>query len=256
MDQLRKNLTYLYHECGLAGLKAGTEVEDMTFAEIAFLQSLGDPNLPLIVKIGGPEARNDMRACRNIGVYGILAPMIESPYGLRNFVEAAMDIYRDEPLPYLAINVETVTAYENLDTILESPFFRSISQVTVGRSDLSASMNGKPDDEHVLVATGTIIRRATELGKHTSVGGTITPANAPLIRDLIKPSRINTRHMVFDLQRCDNIARAISLGLKFEEELYEHFSDVEPSKRSVYRARISATRDRIHAPAVLQRAAS
>ncbi|HNR88236.1 MAG TPA: aldolase/citrate lyase family protein [Spirochaetota bacterium] len=245
MDELRNSLMQLFADSGLVALKAGTEVEDMTFAEIAFLKELGDPILPLIVKIGGPEARNDIRACREIGVHGILAPMIESAYGLRNFVEATADIYRQEHRPYLAINIETVTAYAHLDEIMGSPWFDSIDQVTVGRSDLSASMDGAPDDDAVIAATRAIVHKASALGKNTSVGGKISPANAALVCERIAPSRINTRHMVYDPVRCGDLADAVARGLQFEEELCERLAEIEPTKRATYRERISATRARI-----------
>ncbi|MBP7584145.1 MAG: aldolase [Spirochaetes bacterium] len=245
MEHLLKRLNHLHNECGLVALKGGTEVEDMTFDEIAYLKALGEPALPLIVKIGGPDARNDMRALKSMKVEGVLAPMIESEYALKNFVESAREVYRGAALPLLAINIETITAYDNLDGITSCEEFRAISQVTVGRSDLSASMRRTNDDEEVYRVTESIIRWSEDLGKTTSVGGKITGDNAPVIRQRVRPGRINTRHMVFDLARCRDIAESVNLGLEFEIELYGALSGVEPSKRDVYRRLIENTKARL-----------
>jgi len=247
MERLLKKLTHLHRDWGLVALKGGTEVEDMSFEEIAFLKALGEPLLPLTVKIGGPEARNDIRAMKLLGVDCILAPMVESEYALKNFVEAVLDIYGDAEVPRLAVNIETVTSFNNLDAITGSEYFRRIHQVTVGRSDLSASMGRTPDDEEVLRVTETIVRWSEEMGKKTSVGGKITSANAELVRTRVRPAMINTRHMVLDLSRCHDLAGAVRRGLEFEADLCEVLAGIEPSKREVYRARVVNTRERMNA---------
>lgn len=78
-QQLRDRLKELRDAGGLTALKTGTEVEDMSFEEIRLLRALSDRIVPLFVKIGGPEARNDMRELARAGVDGLIAPMIESP---------------------------------------------------------------------------------------------------------------------------------------------------------------------------------
>jgi hypothetical protein len=70
MTRLKTMLDALFRKHGLVGLKGGTEVEDMTFEEICYLKKLGEPDLPLIVKIGGPEARNDIRMLKSIAITG------------------------------------------------------------------------------------------------------------------------------------------------------------------------------------------
>ncbi len=244
----------MHYEFGLAALKGGTEVEDMTFEEIAFLKALCGEDLPLVVKIGGPEARNDMRACKSIGVDCLLAPMIESEYSLVNFVQTVQSIYQND-MPFLAINVETITAFENLDHITSCEEFACIDQVTVGRSDLSASMHKKNDDEDVYLVTESIVRWSEELGKITSVGGKITPYNAPVIHARIRPQRINTRHMVFEILKCRDIAQAVKLGLEFEIELYGALAEIEPSKRAVYAKLVENTRQRLAPVEELRKAA-
>lgn len=246
IENLETKLDELIHVYGMVALKGGTEVEDMTFNELFFMRQIGI-NIPIIVKIGGSEARNDIRYCQTIGVDGILAPMIESDYALENFVSTVMDVYKDMQIPYLAINIETITAYNNLSAIYTSPYFNYINQVTVGRSDLSRSMKKGVDDNDILYVTANIVKAAKISGKVTSVGGQVNPANTEMIQKLIMPDRINTRHCVFDCKKADNISTSVKLGLEFEIELYRAFSNVEPSKSSLYQKRISVTADRMAA---------
>ena len=164
IENLEAKLDDLTHKYGLVALKGGTEVEDMTYDELLFLKQIAI-NLPVIVKIGGPEARNDIRYCKSIAIDGILAPMIESEYALENFITAVLDIYKEATLPYLAINVETITAYHNLSAIYTNPYFSYINQITVGRSDLSQSMKKRVDDDDVLYAKAHIYVKMKEYDK-------------------------------------------------------------------------------------------
>ena len=143
MEKLRDMLEILVKKQGLTAIKGGTEVEDMSFAEIMYVRELTRGVVPMIVKIGGPEARSDMREVKRMGIEGILAPMVESEYSLRNFMESIRDIYDGSDLPYCAVNIETITAYHNLTSMMETGAFGLLSQVTVGRTDLSGSMNGQ-----------------------------------------------------------------------------------------------------------------
>lgn len=245
MSRLKSILKTLVDTCGLVALKGGTEVEDMSFLEISFLRELGEPDLPLIVKIGGPEARNDIRVLQALGINGLLAPMVESEYGLRNFVDTVDEMYREREKPYMAVNIETITAYQNLETLLQSPAFQHINQVTVGRSDLSRSMRRDVDDEEVFSKTADIVDRVRARGKITSVGGRITPRNAWMIAERIATSRINTRHLIFDPAAAEDIAASIEAGLEFEIKLYERLTRIEPSKGKAYLSRIDTTRERM-----------
>jgi hypothetical protein len=236
IETLESKLDELTHLYGLVALKGGTEVEDMTYDELLFLKEIAI-SIPVIVKIGGPEARNDIRYCKSIAIDGILAPMIESEYALENFIAAVLDIYKDTTVPY--------TAYHNLSAIYTNPYFSYINQITVGRSDLSQSMKKSVDDDDVLYATANIVKAAKLSGKVTSVGGQVNPSNAEIVQKIIQPDRINTRHLVFDCKKADNIAKSVQLGLEFELDLYRAFSNVEPSKSHIYQKRIAVTSDRL-----------
>lgn len=239
---------YLKHY-PINAIKTGTETEDMGEDEIHALRELCGDRLPLYVKIGGPEARNDMRICQRIGVDGISAPMIESEYSFRNFIASMKNVLH--PVFYQnlrkSINLETITGYKNYMDILDSPHLSELDGITAARSDLSASMNRNPDDKEVTRVTANIVKMAKDRGVKTCVGGTITKKNFDMIRSQIEPDCINSRHVMVDLSRLahvngEEIAEAM---LSLEIEIYELFAQKFPEKNYYYKNRVETNRERI-----------
>ena len=74
--------------------------------------------------------------CRNIQVDSIVAPMIESEYAVKKFVQCAAQKKNN----LLLINLETFQSIKNLKHIIKSKYFKSIDGVVIGRSDLAGSM--------------------------------------------------------------------------------------------------------------------
>ncbi len=242
MISIREKLIKLRDNHGLIGVKGGTEVEAMNFEEINFLKQVSNNIVPLTVKIGGPEARNDIDYMLSIGTEYILAPMVESPYGLKNFV-TTMQIIDTKKEAGLSLNIETITAYKNLEDIFRSEYFEKISSVTVGRSDLSGSIGMSVDDDFVMQITKKIIRLAKYFNKKTSIGGQVDSGNAKYIRDTIHSDSINTRHMIVSCSTPD-ITESIIAVLEWESELYETLSEFFPLRRSFYKQRIDSINSR------------
>ncbi|MBI3395554.1 MAG: aldolase, partial [Spirochaetia bacterium] len=199
--------------------------------------------VPIYVKIGGPEARNDIRELGAIQVDGIIAPMIESAYALRNFISTLRDLLG--PTTYerveKGINLETITAFQNMNSILGAPEAKELVQVTAARSDLSGSMDLSPDDERVLEICSVIIARCREYDLRTSVGGGIHPGITMRIIDEISPDTINTRHMVMRSSVLRKDPEAIAAKhLYFEVDLYRYLSTMPSVRQRAYaeRARI------------------
>lgn len=249
IQTLRKTLIQMKENYAFLSLKTGTETEDMGEKEIRLLQRIADGILPLTVKIGGPEARNDIRICQSIGVSGISAPMIESEYAFRNFMGTLKNLLSKAEFDNLhkAINLETITGYRNLLDIFDSKVFSDLDQVTAARSDLSASMDKKPDDPEVTRISKKIVQEAKSRGKKTSVGGTITKTNFELIANEIEPNFINSRHVMVDTKRAMEVGASdiAECMLVFEMDLYDFFSKQFPEKGYYYRNRVEINRERI-----------
>ncbi|MEM7184794.1 MAG: aldolase [Spirochaetota bacterium] len=231
------------------GLKGGTETEDMEYDELQVLQEIALATFPLKVKIGGVEARTDIRFCHKTGIYSILAPMVESEYGLRNFIETLKKLIPAAEYQQMqkSINLETITGYRNILEIADSPAFAELHNLTAARSDLSASMNQKPDDPEVMRVTKQIVKIAQERGKKTCVGGTITRFNFDAIVEDIGPDCINSRHLIVDLQKIPKGqgSEVAERMLEFEIELYDFLAAFKPEKALYYKNRIETNRERL-----------
>lgn len=243
MEKLREHLAFLKQNHALVSIKCGTEVEAQTFEEIWFMRRITRGIMPLTVKIAGPEARNDIEFMLSAGVDCILAPMVESAYGLKNFVStmAALDPAGQSEL---AVNIETVTAWRNLEEIFDSPSFAAIKQVTVGRSDLSGSMGLDVDDDEITRIARAIVAAAHARGKRTSIGGQVTTENAPLVQERLRADTINTRHMVVDLAP-KGITENIAAALLWEREYYLELEAYFPNRRKFYLDRIASIEERV-----------
>jgi hypothetical protein len=242
LHALRTQLAFLKRNHGLVGIKGGTEVEAQTFDEIWFMRRISKGIVPLTVKVSGPEARNDIEFMLAAGVDCVLATMVESAYSLKNFVTtmAALDKKRQSEL---AVNIETITAWRNLEEMFDSPSFSAIRQITVGRSDLSGSMDLDVDDPEVMRITRAMVEAARIRGKRTSVGGQVSTENAELVQNVTGADTINSRHMVVDLAKSgvrDNVAAA----LLWEREYYLALKEFFPSRKTFYLDRVASIEER------------
>ena len=75
--------------------------------------------------------------CNSIKVDGIVAPMVESEYALKKFVQTIPKSFNGN----LFINLESKNAFINLKKILSSNEFNKLKGVVIGRSDLAGSYN-------------------------------------------------------------------------------------------------------------------
>ena len=242
IDTLKEKLLVLKNTYSIVALKTGTEVEDMSIDEIKVLKELCNGIVPLNVKIGGPEARQDMRAMLSLKIDMILAPMIESVYALSNFVDTMNELVVDyNYMPTLGINLETITGLNVLDAMLSSEAFQQIQHVTIGRGDLAKSMGLLPDDMNALLLSNQAISKINKMNKTTSNGGAISTHNInKLINHLDSTTYFNTRHLVFlnNAQLKENAVDVVLNLLSFEKSMYEFLASYFPARSHYYNNRI------------------
>ena len=261
IKNLRKKLLLLKQKNSVIGVKGGTEVEDMTLEELSFLRELSEGIIPLTVKIGGAEARQDIRMMIALHTDCILAPMIESVYALTRFVEAVQDMISEKKLqlklsskqiiqkreePKLAFNLETITAVSLLDNFIESQAFSFIDQVTLGRDDLSRSMHLNIDDNEVIKKSQKAIRKIKNQGKYTSLGGGLSLKNIKRISETIESDYLNTRNVTFknDKNFKKKPENNLFQILNWEKSLYSFFIRVFPKRSDYYDKRIKILSER------------
>ncbi|MCI5126952.1 MAG: hypothetical protein D3907_00295 [Candidatus Electrothrix sp. AUS3] len=245
--QLKEQVQILRNQHGLRSLKAGTEWEDMDYQEIQWLYELGEQQLPILVKVAGPEAKVDLRNLKEIGVTGLLGPMIESTYAMEKFISIAQESYKDSANPLmLAINLETIHAHDQLDTLISSPAFDAVELVVIGRLDLSLSMGiDDVDDPRVLEVTQNMIDTVRAAGKTVSIGGFVNPASAESIRESFNANYLNTIHTLFDLSQIDNVTDAVWKGIEFEIAFYEYLKMRNPARSDFYQNRIETSQAKL-----------
>lgn len=137
-------LTDLVENYGLVGVKTSFEDEGASFNEVLRLKEIcNQAKTKVTLKIGGPEAIRDIKDSLIIGVKGLVAPMVESEFGLQKFIGAVNTNLPSEVISslQLSVNIETITAVSNIDNILSSKQAEALYGVTIGRVDLVSSMN-------------------------------------------------------------------------------------------------------------------
>ena len=124
------------------GIKAEFEAEASRMIELSRLKDVtSSVSLPLIMKIGGVEAITDIYNCLIIGVKGIIAPMVETAYAISKFLNAIQTFVppdNREDIDF-AVNIETMSAYRNIDEILDVEGIDLLSSITIGRNDFVSS---------------------------------------------------------------------------------------------------------------------
>lgn len=207
---------------GVYGIKAEFEAEGARTDELISLRELIlRADLKFITKIGGCEAVHDMQQCKLLGATGVMAPMIETPFAMSKFFGAAKRVYGDEinTVEWI-INAETKTCLANYDGVLEagSGF---LNAVTVGRSDLSASMGIERkniESKPVFDATRTLLQMSKKVGLVTNFGGNIGIESIPFIQGMSDVAdRFETRKVVLTMDKDEKkLRKAIHKALYFE----------------------------------------
>ncbi len=223
-EDLREQLLLLREECGATSLKVSTEDAGMGFDEIRTVHRLFSDILPIQAKIGGPEARQDMRTVADIGCRSVVAPMIESGYSLRKFIQSLKEELGEKVYGFIGkqINIETDTACRNLDGIFSTPEIAELDQITVGRTDLCRSLGRDPNHPEVLRRVSDVVAAARERQIAVSIGGRLTPKDASRLMQECAPTRLNTRDVGLDPAACGDLEDAVRRILDFEISVLDH----------------------------------
>jgi len=223
-QKLIQSLKNLKNQFGASCLKLSTEDAAMSFEQIRFWTQLAQGVLPVMVKIGGPNARNDIKQLLSLNIDGLIAPMVESAYGLENFLAAVRDFTTPMQMQRLVkqINIETVTAVEQLDAILASPEADLLDEITIGCSDLSQSLKKDRRDPEVLSLVRDVVAKIKARNIKVSVGGGIAPDTIDAILRDIQPHQFNTRVVTFSVQPGQSYRTVVAETLDFELRLLAH----------------------------------
>jgi 4-hydroxy-2-oxoheptanedioate aldolase len=224
--QMLDVLKHLKDEYGVFEIKAEFEAEGSRIEEMMRLKDVTSKvNLPIILKIGGVEAVTDIYNAISIGVKGVIAPMAETAFAVSKFLNAVETFVAEDNRKDIdfAINIETITAYNNLDSILALPNISVLQGVTIGRVDFVGSLGcdrGQVDSENIYSYCSTILKKARQSNLKTGLGGAISTGSIGFIKNLLTENLIDkfeTRKVVF---KADSILgdpeKAILKAIEFE----------------------------------------
>jgi hypothetical protein len=231
-----KILSDLIENDGLVGIKTSFEDEGALFEEVIRLKEIcNQAKTKITLKIGGPEAIRDIKDSMIIGVKGLVAPMVESSFGLKKFIQAVNNNLPESIIQSLQLNInlETITALSN-PNILDTKEVEQLYGVTVGRVDLVSSM-GKDrtyvdSDEIYKLAKGIFVN-AKEKGLKACIGGAVSIESFDFLKKLHSErllDKFETRYAMFDPSiTLKNLSRALSKAQMFEYEWlmtkHEHY---------------------------------
>lgn len=211
------------------GIKAEFEAEGARSDEMHRLVELTRKSgLNFAIKIGGCEAVSDLYKTKLLGAEYIIAPMVETAYSLKKYIDAKNKVYSSEERKDVRFlfNLETITAFNNLDSIIEVAKIKDGADgVVFGRSDFVGSMGFGREK----IASGEIvpyINKVSELCKKNNldfvIGGAISneTIGSVIEANKIYLSRFETRKIIFDSKAFtmndSNLNKALEMAVKFE----------------------------------------
>ena len=216
LDILKK----LRQEYGAVSVKAEFEAEGTRTDELLRLIDLARrADLKIGLKIGGCEAVRDLIESKQFGVEYIIAPMVETPYALKKFIDAKNKVYtaeQKEDTGFL-VNIETITGFNNIEGMIKvAKIEDGLEGIVFGRVDFAGS-NGQ---DRSVIDSGEItqyVLKTAEKAKANNlelvVGGAIGIDSLPELKKMreIHLTRFETRKVIFGAQALSNPSMAEGL---------------------------------------------
>ena len=236
--KITRSIINLKQKQGAYALKASFEDEGITDSDLNDLILLsGNTGLQVYVKIGGCEANRDIEKCLRLGISGIVAPMVESPFAVSKFITSVKSKCKmlSVPEPKMFVNLETIDACNRAQEILEA-HHRDLNGIVVGRSDLSKSMGLEKknvNDKKVIDVVRRTMTIAKSFGLQTKMGGTVSNESVEVINKLFSEGlldRFETRAVVFTISESEDILSSVTAALAYEQMLLKkrhHFHDAK-----------------------------
>lgn len=248
MKNLINNLKQLSKEYNIVGMKQSFEDEGVLLKDVITIKRITELcGLDSYVKIGGCEAKTDLYNCINLGVNGVIAPMVETSFALSKFLDIVKN-YPNKTNPYIVI--ESKTAYNNIDEILKNSI--DLKGIIVGRSDLCKSYNlskEEVDSNFILKQVEEVLVKAKSYNLTTTMGGNISVKSSSFIKSMFKKgllNKIETRNIVIELNNnnVNNIEVIIQKSLDFEIDWIKYKLSQFDSLTQEYSSRINLLSNR------------
>lgn len=261
MNNLEKRMLAILEqgkaEFGILAVKAEFEAEGTRVDELLRLLEIARrAGVKVGLKIGGCEAIRDLIECRQFGVDYVIAPMVETPYALKKYIEAKDKVFSKEEQADISFlfNVETRSTYEHLPKLGEVAQQGGVGMV-FGRVDFAGSMGHTRDfvnSEEMAGYVETVAGVTRKQGLELVVGGGVSPDSIELLRRVrsVRLDRFETRKVIFDAAVLDGdkAAGGMELAIEFEllwlknkRDYYSAIAAEDASRIAMMEARQKAT---------------
>lgn len=206
---------------GVVATKAEFEAEGTRTDELLRLLEIAHrADVDIALKVGGCEAIRDMLEAKQFGVRYIIAPMVETPYALSKYIQAIGNVFGKEERDEISFlfNLETITAYENLEAMATLASSSSeCGGVVFGRVDFAGSLGiGRAgiESEQVTARAETAAALCLEKGLEFVIGGAVSIDAVPNLQRVqnVHLNRFETRKVVFQGSALDRAE--LEIGLK------------------------------------------
>lgn len=242
---------------GVLAVKAEFEAEGTRVDELLRLLEIARrAGVKVAIKIGGCEAIRDLIECRLYGVDYIIAPMVETPYALKKFVDAKNKVYPADERQDVSFlfNVETRQTFEQLAELGDVAEKGGVGMV-FGRVDFAGSMGHTRDfvnSDEMAGYVNTVADLCRDRGLELVVGGGVSPDSISLLSDARsrRLDRFETRKVIFDgaVLEGGNAAAGMELAIEFEllwlknkRDYYRGISAEDETRIAMMEARQAST---------------
>lgn len=230
MDRIEQDLTNklinLKNNCNAISIKAEFEAEGTSFNEAKILKELTQQaGLEFTIKIGGCEAIKDLYETQELKASTVVAPMIESHYALKKFTNAINSVFSNDEkaITKFYINIETITGIKNINEIINSQEFEILSGITIGRTDLTNSMNlpiNEINSSRILKISQDLAIEMKLRNKEITIGGKVDTESYDFFVKMPYLSKFETRKVIFNpnqiLKDSNTYKNCIMNALQFE----------------------------------------
>ena len=205
----------------VVAVKQSLEDEGVSYDDLIVMKKITrKANLDLNVKIGGCEAKNDIYFCEWLKVKGIVAPMVESSYALRKFLQTIPKKTNQK----LYVNLESIQAFKNIEKILKQTNLRRLTGVVIGRSDLAGSLDlekKEVDSKKIYKLVYKTLKKIKRKKLIVKMGGSLTAKSQSFVQDLFSKKlidRVETRNIELKLNKnvLSNFKKIIDSIFEFE----------------------------------------
>ena len=217
-------LKELRDEYGIVACKAEFEAEGTRVDELLRLLELTNKaDLKLGLKIGGCEAIRDLLESKSFGCDYIIAPMIESAYALKKYIDAKNKVYPNtHEAPDFLFNIETETGFVNRAAIFETAT-DNLNGCVFGRVDYTGSKGLSPseiNEDYISQDVIKIAKSCIQKEMDFVVGGgvSIDAINSLKTVEKHRLTRFETRKIIFsaDALYLEKISTGLLKAVEFE----------------------------------------